>query len=124
MATTKQIQRMMRHPAEYMRFRSTGQLPKGIVPTSPLLDILTRIPSKDRCRMLGFEINQELGYAGRRRFQTVEQAMRWLAPDSEVFGSFPAESWRIKGFCARLSFDDVVGHCACVPDDVLLRHRS
>jgi hypothetical protein len=74
--------------------------------------------------MLGFQVDPGLGYAGRRRFQTVEQAMRWLAPDSEVFGSFPAESWRIKGFGARLNFDDVVAHCACVPEDVLLRHRS
>lgn len=123
MATTKQIQHMMRHPAEYMRFRATGQLPKGIVPKSPLLDILNRIPPRDRARMLGFEIDPGLGYAGRRQFQTVEQAMRWLAPDSEVFGSFPAESWRIKGFSARLSFDDVAAHCASVPDDVLRRHR-
>jgi hypothetical protein len=122
MATQRQIQHMLRRPSLMARFQLTGQLPRGIRPQSPLIDAIQKIALRDRLRMTGFQIGPSLGYSGSRQFHTVAQALRWLAPDDEVFDSFPAESWRIKNFRQRLTFEDVAKCCASVPEDILARY--
>ena len=122
MATSRQIQHMLRRPSLFMRFRATGQLPQGVRPQSPLIDALNRISPRDRMRMTGMTVDRGLGYNGSRRFHTVEQALHWLAPEPEVFDAFPAESWRIKNFGRYLSFEDVARCCANVPEDILQRY--
>lgn len=122
MATSRQIQHMLRRPSLLARFQLTGELPHGTRPQSPLIDAINRISPRDRSRMLGMRIDPSVGYSGSRRFHTVAQALHWLAPEQEVFGAFPAESWRIKNFRRRLSFEDVARCCASVPDDIVRRY--
>lgn len=122
MATNRQIQYMLRHPHLMARFQLTGELPHGVRPKSPLIDAIQRIAPAYRARMVGFQVSPDLGYAGSRRFHTVAQALLWLAPSDEVFGAFPAESWRIKGFHKVLTFEDVAAHCSSVPDGVRRRY--
>lgn len=122
MATQRQIQHMLRRPALMARFHLTGQLPRGIRPQSPLIDVIQKIAPRDRLRMMGFRVDPSLGYSGSRQFHNVAQGLRWLAPEEEVFESFPAESWRIKNFRQRLTFEDVAKCCARVPEDILARY--
>ncbi len=105
-----------------MAFQLKGRLPKGVRPASPLLDVLRRITPMDRSRMLGFLVDEDLGYQGARRFPSVGHALHWLAPAEEVFGSFPAESCRIRAFARVLTFEDVAAACQSVPDDVRERY--
>lgn len=122
MATQRQIQHMLRRPSLMLRFEMTGQLPRGIRPQSPLIDVIQKIAPRDRIRMRGFRIGPSLGYSGSRQFHTVAQGLLWIAPDAEVFDAFPAESWRIKTFSQRLTFDDIAHCCASVPEDIRLRY--
>ncbi len=119
MPTARQLHRLATRPADYHRFLLTGRLPEGVKPNSPLLDVLRQLGGRDLAAMRGFTVDASLGYAGSRRFATAAQAMHWLAPSDEVFGAFPAESWRIKGFRTRLSLDDVLACCASYPDRML-----
>lgn len=123
MTMQKRIQVMLRRPSAFARFQMTGELPRGVVPHSPLISALQCIAPSHRARMRGFVVDSRLGYGGSRLFHTVEQAMRWLAPDDEVFGAFPAESWRMKGFSRRIGFCDVMECCADVPQDIVERYR-
>ncbi len=122
MATSRQIQYMLRRPSLFARFQLTGELPHGTRPQSPLIEAINRISPRDRSRMIGMTVGPSVGYSGSRRFATVAQALHWLAPKPEVFGAFPAESWRIKNFRQRLSFEDVAKCCARVPEDILARY--
>jgi hypothetical protein len=122
MATNRQIQHMIRRPHLYSRFMLTGELPRGVLPDSPLIRAIEKIAPRDRARMTGFVVSSDLGYSGSRRFHSVAQALLWLAPEPEVFGSFPAESWRIKAFGKALSFGDIAAHCGMVPEDIAKRY--
>lgn len=111
MVTPKQMKRLATNPADYMRFVTTGKLPEGVRPQSPLIDLLNQLGARERQHIVGLTIDSRLGYEGRRTFHTAEQAMHWLAPSTEVFGTFPAESWRNKRFSKRLYLEDLL-ECA------------
>ena len=111
----KAINRLIRRPHEFARFQATGQLPQGVRPQSPLIDALLKIPPADRVRIMGLRVDASLGYQGSRLFHNAEQALRWIRPDAEVFGSFPAESWRIKNFRGPLSLADLLRASASHP---------
>lgn len=120
--TSKQLHRLATRPADYMRYLTTGQLPQGVVPASPLVTLLKALAPHDLARMTGITVDGRLGYTGSRRFHYASQALHWVAPSSEVFGSFPAESWRDKRFRGPLHLEDLVACCAQVPADLLKRY--
>ena len=124
MVSPKAIQYMLRHPARYERFLRTGRIPEGVRPQSPLITAIKRIAPIHRVRMIGFTVNPALGYQGSRQFHTVAQALLWLEPSDEVFGVFPAESWRIKAFDKAINFDDIAQRCTRVDPDIIARYSK
>jgi hypothetical protein len=122
MATSKQLHRLATNPADMMRFQATGQLPSGVRPASPLITLLEQIGARDLPRIVGLTVDERLGYSGSRTFHTAAQALHWLKPAPEVFGSFPAESWRIKAYSQQLSLEDLKACCATFPESLLREH--
>ncbi len=122
MVTSKQLQRLATSPADMMLFQATGRLPSGVKPSSPLITLLEQIGARDLRRIVGLTIDERLGYAGSRTFHTGAQAMTWLKPTPEVFGSFPAESWRMKAYSRKLYLEDLIGCCTELPDALLRAH--
>jgi hypothetical protein len=118
MATSKQIHRLATNPTDMIRFQRTGRLPQGVVPASPLITLLESIPASDRGYITGVTVDPRLGYNGNRIFSNAAQALLWLRPSPEVFGSFPAESWRDKHFQRQLTLDDLSACCAEIPKHV------
>ena len=124
MVSHAQLRRLATRPSDYVRFVTTGRLPHGIKPRSPLLDVLRAVSAHDRQALRGITIDERLGYAGSRSFASAAHAMLWLAPAPEVFDTFPAESWRIKAFDQRLTLDDVVECCTQVPPGLAARYPN
>jgi hypothetical protein len=119
---SKQIHRLATRPAEYAKYLATGRLPQGVRPASALISLLEQISLADRVRILGVVIDSSLGYAGSRQFFNAERALKWVKPDAEVFGSFPAQSWQDKRFLGPLYIDDLVAKAQSVPSDFLQRY--
>lgn len=86
--------------------------------------MLEQIGARDLRRIVGLTIDERLGYAGSRTFHTAAQAMTWLKPAPEVFGSFPAESWRMKAHSQQLYLEDVKACCTELPEALLRAHPS
>lgn len=127
MASSKQIQEMLRRPHAYAKFVQTGQLPQGVMPGGPLLDLLSKISPHDRLSIRGLKVGRSLGYDGSIQFQNAEQALRWIAPQGArqpVFGAFPAESRRIKHMTAPLYLDDLLACAASVPPNLIDRYPA
>ena len=123
MATSKQLHRLATNPADMMRFQATGKLPSGVKPASPLITLLEQIGVRDLTSIVGLTVDERLGYAGSRTFHTAAQALNWLKPASEVFGSFPAESWRIKAYSRQLYLEDLKS-CSTEFPEPLLRENA
>ena len=49
---SKQLNHMMRHPTKWVRFQTTGALPRLIRLDSPLIRLLESIPPRDRLAIL------------------------------------------------------------------------
>lgn len=120
MATSRQLHRLATSPADMMRFQRTGQLPPGVQPASPLISLLEKVGGQHLVLIRGLVVDERLGYLGSRRFDTASQALRWLKPAAEVFGTFPAEGWRMKAFSKQLSLEDVAECSQSVPNELLL----
>lgn len=116
MASSRQLHLLATRPAEMARFQRTGQLPRGIVPKSPLITLLEGISRRDLYAIGGLTIDERLGYSGSRCFPSAAMALRWLKPSPEVFGNFPAESWRMRSFGRPLSVTDLQRCCAKFPE--------
>lgn len=114
---------LMRSPTAMAKFQMTGRLPQGVVPTSPLIDLLERLGPGRLVRITGLRVGAALGYEGSRQFQTAAQAMRWLKPAQEVFGTFPAESWRNKRFQGPIYLEDLLECAASYPQSILAECR-
>jgi len=100
----------------------TGRLPQGVRPQSPLIDLLRALTPRDLLAIHGLTVDPRLGYQGSRQFHNAAQALNWLAPSDEVFDSFPAESWRHKGFSKRLTLRDLQANCAQFPEALLAHY--
>lgn len=124
MVTSKQIRRLATNPAALIKFQSSGRLPQSIRPTSPLIDLLVALNPRDRMSIVGLTVDSGLGYQGSRQFQTAEQALRWIRPDTEMLEgeSWPAESWRIKAFRGPLHIEDVIERASAVPQALQERY--
>lgn len=122
MPSLKQLRILATQPAAYLRFRTTGRLPGGVVPKSPLITLLRAMSSRDLGLIRGLRVDARLGYSGARQFHFAAQALRWVCPDEEVFGAFPAESWRIKGFNQPLYLEDLAACCAQFDSRLLAKY--
>lgn len=104
-----------------MRWKATGELPRGKTPKGPLIALLQALSPRDRVALRGVTVDASLGYNGSRQFGSAEQALRWAAPSSEVFGSFPARSWQIRG-AAPVTLDDLLNKTAQAPQGIRERY--
>lgn len=80
--------------------------------------------ARDLVLIRAVTVDQRLGYSGTRTFHTAAQALQWIKPAVEVFGAFPAESWRIKAFEKALGIADLAECCASFPEEVLNRYAT
>jgi hypothetical protein len=110
----------------HMRFQCTGELPRMVNPTGPLIAVLQKLTPRERIAIVGLQVDGDLGYSGSRVFRSAEAALRWCAPDSKMLAneSWPAESWRIKRFTAEISITDVLAKASHVPDWVQKTYAS
>jgi len=122
---SKQLNHMMRHPTKWVRFQTTGALPRLIRLDSPLIRLLESIPPRDRLAIRGVRVDQRLGYSGSRLFENAEQALRWIRPEQEVVeGDFhPGETWRIKAFTQPITLSLLLGQAEAFPNDLRDRLR-
>ncbi|WP_019584544.1 hypothetical protein [Thioalkalivibrio sp. ALE16] len=115
---SRDLHRIATDPQAYMRFHTTGVVPRRRRVHSPLIDLLRQIPPQIRGRMQGVQLDRSLGYRSGMRFQTAEQLLRWLAPQDEMYedDSWPAESYRDQRFQRRLTLEDLRPFVAAWPE--------
>jgi len=120
----KQIKAIATSPMDYLRFATSGRVPRLVRPDGPLIALLRAITPRDRMQIRGLKVDSALGYAGSRMFATAEQALRWCAPDDEMLEreSWPAESWRDKRFRGPLTIETLLGNAASYPEDLKARY--
>lgn len=123
MASSRQLHHLATNPHAYMRFATTGQLPRTVEPRSPLIDLLLAISPRDRCAIVGLKVDDALGYSGSRMFHSAEAALRWARPSEEMLESqsWPAESYRIKRPVSPLSLQLLLSKASSYPPN--LPHR-
>jgi len=124
MVTSKQINYMATHPVDMIRFQATGKMPRGVEPHSPLITLLESIGVRNLGHIIGLTVDSRLGYSGQRTFSTAAQALHWIKPTNEVFGSFPAEEWRIKNFVKILKVENLIECCTDIPEAIRLRNST
>ncbi len=124
MTSSRQLHRLATNPRDYIRFVTTGRLPRVVRPESPLIDLLEKIGPRDRCRIVGVTIGPSLGYSGSRVFDTAEQALNWVRPRQEMLEGdpWPAESWRDKRFAGPLALATLLASASSYPQDLSARH--
>ena len=121
MATSAAIRRLATNPQAFVRWQTTGRLPRGEKPEGALIALLQAISPRDRIALRGVMVDRALGYNGSRQFGSAEQALRWAAPEAEVFGSFPAKSWQVRTV-VRLTLDDLLAKTASAPHGIRERY--
>ncbi len=122
MVTSRQLHKLATSPSAHLKFMTTGELPRGVKPQGPLVELLSEISPRDRAAIRGLTVDPVLGYQGSRIFGSAEQAFRWIHPDREVFGSFPADSWRMKGRSHQLHIEDLLEKSAGFPEGLVERY--
>jgi len=111
---SRQAKWLVTHPKSMMQYQATRRLPRLVTPQSPLIDLLEKIPPRDRLRIRGARLHSDLGYQSGAVFPTLEALYQWIKPANEMVGGepFPAESFRLKGFRRALTLDDLKPHCS------------
>lgn len=122
MANSKQLHIIATNPRAYMDFMTRGKLPQGKKPQGPLVELMRAISPRDLAAIVCLTVDARLGYTGSHQFHTAYQAFRWVHPESEVFGSFPSESWRNKREVSPLYIEDLLDCAARAPDDLADRY--
>lgn len=124
--SNKQIQAMMRSPKMMMDFQVSGRLPREVkAPASPLLELITKIPTRLWSQFLGVKINPLVGFNGNRQFHTLHQVAVWIGHNKTTIGNqrLPYESWMIRGFRKQLTMTDLLTSCSKHPEiEVLKKH--
>jgi hypothetical protein len=115
MATSKQMRILATRPHELVRYMTSGKLPAMVRPQGPLIDLLLQIRHEDLVALRQISVGPELGYFGRRTFETAAHALRWIRPDDEVYGTFPADSHRNKSRTAPVYLEDLLEACDNAP---------
>ena len=121
MASSAAIRRLATNPQAFMRWQTTGRLPRGEKPEGALISLLQALTPRDRMALRGVTVDRSLGYNGSRQFGSAEQALRWAAPDAEVFGTFPAKSWQVRTV-VRVTLDDLLANTANAPQGIRERY--
>jgi hypothetical protein len=109
-------------PSAWIRFQTTGKLPQGVKPKSPLITLLKALSPRDLETIRGLRIGPTLGYNGAHTFTFARQALRWICPSDEVFGAFPAQSWQLVNFQKPLYLEDLASCCAVFPESLFSRY--
>lgn len=91
-------------------------------PKSPLITLLKALGPGELGFIKGVTVGPSLGYSGTHRFDFASQALRWVCPSDEVFGSFPAQSWCIAGFQKTLYLEDLAQCCSEFPQRLFERY--
>lgn len=79
----KQVRAITRCPKATMRHLMTGEVPKLVVPRSPLITLLEKYSPRDRLDMIGVKLTHTLGYTGGITFRNAEQLYNWLKPATQ-----------------------------------------
>lgn len=126
MATSKQLRHIATNPHAFAQFSMSGRLPEMVEPRSPLIDLLLKLTPRDRIAIVGLTVDPILGYNGSRQFHNAEQALRWARPQPEMLQarSWPAESWRLKGFAHKLTLETLLGKASRAPQGIERRYPS
>lgn len=121
--TNKQMHQLATNPHAYMKFRATGEVPRTVTPSSPLITLLESIPPRLRLQIRGVRLSPSLGYMTGMQFHNAAQLLKWLKPDNEMLEarSWPAESYRDKRFNKRLTLDDLKAHAASWPNEEIVK---
>ncbi|WP_371436325.1 hypothetical protein [Polaromonas sp.] len=126
MATSKQLRHIATNPHAFAQFSMSGRLPQMVEPKSPLIDLLLKLSPRDRIAIVGLTVDPTLGYNGSRQFHNAEQALRWARPEPEMLQarSWPAESWRLKGFAHKLTLETLLGKASRAPQGIEKRYPA
>lgn len=109
-------------PRAFMRFKTTGQLPREHKPSGPLYDLMKAISSRDLQYLEGVTIGASLGYTGSRMFRYGSQAFQWIAPSGSHYQPWPSESWKNRRRTQRLYIEDLLECCVKVPEGFAQRY--
>lgn len=122
----KQLRAITRSPKAMMRYQTTGQVPRMVVPRSPLIELLEKYTPRDRLEMRGVRLVPALGYAVGMTFCNAEQLYRWLKPSPRMLENeaWPAESHRIKQFHKTLAEQDLIQFCQHWPEHLKIRAKQ
>lgn len=122
--TPKQMRYLIKNPQAMMKFQATGVLPQTRkAPSSPLIDLLEKLPPRLRLQIRGVRLHPHLGYQTSMQFHNAEQLFRWLRPERELVGNetTPSESYRNKGFVKKLTLEELREFCASWPKPEIFR---
>lgn len=122
----KQIRAITRCPKAAMRHLTNGELPRLVIPRSPLITLLEKYTARDRLHMTGVRLTRALGYTGGMTFRNAQQLYIWLKPAPHMLESesWPAESRRIKSYQKRLTESELAQCCAQWPQWLRSKHES
>lgn len=124
MISSRQLRAIATSPHRYARFVAFGQLPRVVRPASPLIDLLVQLGARDRAAIIGVTVGSSLGYSHSRQFHSADAALNWIRPAAEVLEDeiWPAETYRIKGFCQFLTLNDLLECASSFPAGIQQRY--
>lgn len=115
MVTRAALNHLLRNPAAYAKFVSTGKLPTPPTANMPLERLLKALGPYWLGQIRGLKVGPPLGFNGMRRFETGHQALAWLEPSPGSFNAPASHSWRIANFHKTLTLEDLEAQCTRFP---------
>ena len=94
---------LIRSKNAMMKYKATGNLPKGIKPSSPLITYLESLPPRKRVQMHGVKLNPSLGYNTSQIFPNAQMLLLYLKPQAEMTKTWPADNQMIHNFNQKIT---------------------
>jgi hypothetical protein len=113
-----QIKQLQRSGKALLDFQLTGRLPTLIEARSPLIDYLSGLSNIELSSLKNVRIGPGVGYGTVRSFPDGHHLLRYLRPSKFMPYTWPAESWRLKSFCRKVTRQMLVD---CQTEDHPLR---
>lgn len=98
-----QIKHMMRSPKALAKFQLTGQMPKAVTPSSPLISYLDSLGPHRRVQITNVRLSPALGYQSNALFSNAQMMLNYLKPSAYMVGTWPANSVMIKSFNTKIT---------------------
>ena len=117
--SNKQIRAMMRSPQKLIKFQMTGRLPsENKAPSTPLLELINKIPAGLWGRFIGVTIDHRVGFTGSRQFNSLHQVAQWIGHNKTIIDNqtMPYQSWTMRGFRQKVLLADLIDVCSKAPD--------